>query len=243
MKRILLILKSTLFFSLICLFGCTQRSAFITVDPSVQPRQDLIVSAYPVEEFMEDSWRVELLMHHLFREYALPVESITEEYPEIMNALLINQYLLHLYSETKLSENELIEYYNNNIDLFRQEARYQIISVFTSQRSRALNFLRGVQEGEEFESLAKEMEPDIQLVHSGWYNLNELPSFLHELVENLEPGETSGLFQSGEGFYIIRLSSLQHGRVLSYGRVKEEIHKILIEKRMNQYLNEIIEEQ
>lgn len=239
MIRNLRILKNILFFSSLFFLGCVHHPTRVSVDPSVQPCRDMLEYYYPVEWSWEDAEAAEKFMRYLEKEYMPDIEFLISENTDVINALVINMYLHNLYESIQITETEKIEYYNENIHRFRDQPRYEIFSVFTSQRRQGLAFLRNIYEDEDFLEAVDKPLPDIQLVHSGWYLPDELPSFMLDLVKGLDPGETSGLYEAEEGFYIVHLSSLYQGRVLSFNNVKEEVREILRREKMKQQLGKI----
>ncbi len=212
----------------------------VTVKPSVLPRQDLIEWEVISEEVFEEADQYRAFLKYLSQDFEVFPEKLLQEYPAVMNALLINIYLQDVYNEIALTENELIAFYNDNPEIFTEESSFELVAVFTEDRQQALKVLQEVQDDKELISIVEKEKPDIQKFLDGRYTLHELPHFLEGVVQTLEAGETSGLYQTEEGFYIIHLISRQEGKLEPFENVKSDIQRMISRRKMVQHISEVM---
>jgi len=147
-----------------------------------------------------------------------------------------------------LNEDELIEYYTENKDSFKEvkEVRVQHILLNfpkTSDKTKikevyesASVIMIRINNGEDFGKLAKIYSQGTSANlggDMGWFKRGEITRFLEKVVFNLNVGDVSEIIKSRLGFHIIKLMDRKEGRVKPFEEVRDEIKKTLYEKKVD----------
>ncbi|MFC1800380.1 peptidyl-prolyl cis-trans isomerase [Candidatus Eisenbacteria bacterium] len=111
-------------------------------------------------------------------------------------------------SEIAITEDDLQEYYEDRREDLKSSARYKVSRILTSTADDARSALRRVESGEDFLEVSTEMAGmEARAEVSGeleWLTTGSIAVFDSALA-GLDPGEMTGIFESGSGFEILRL--------------------------------------
>jgi parvulin-like peptidyl-prolyl isomerase len=173
--------------------------------------------------------------------------------------LLAQNWQVHVAKEATVTEEEAREYYEaNHEDFWRPTAVWarHIGRGFSSaspteeekadEREMAEKALAEIESGRPFEDVAREYSTDPETaVHGGkMYEPPRgpvlegappemIPVAIQEVLFRLQPGETSGVFESPIGFHIIRVERREEERYLEFEEVEAAIkNSLLSEKRL-----------
>ncbi len=112
---------------------------------------------------------------------------------------------------------------------------------------KAESILNRIQAGEDFEELAREYSDDETSANLGgrlnWFPAGRYGQQIQDQIEDLEPGQTSGVFQIGNSWHIVRLEDVREAdrteqtarnearQMLHQQRSEEEVERFLREMR------------
>ena len=184
--------------------------------------------------------------------------SLTPDQDEIIrNDLAINMQVEtlreNIFAEIKHpTEEELIKYYSNNKDQFRDEDEVRASHIFKSvreveKREEIFNELCGIREkiinGLDFFEIAKSYsdkpEEEIDL---GYYKRGELMDEFEIITFSMKLGEVSPVFNTAHGFHLAKVTDRKTGLTKPYEDVKSIIKEELILLAQDKKLREYVEE-
>ena len=184
--------------------------------------------------------------------------SLTPDQDEIIrNDLAMNMQVEtlreNIFAEIKHpTEEELIKYYSNNKDQFRDEDEVRASHIFKSvreveKREEIFNELCGIREkiinGLDFFEIAKSYsdkpEEEIDL---GYYKRGELMDEFEIITFSMKPGEVSPVFNTTHGFHLAKVTDRKTGLTKPYEDVKSIIKEELILLAQDKKLREYVEE-
>ena len=184
--------------------------------------------------------------------------SLTPDQDEIIrNDLAMNMQVEtlreNIFAEIKHpTEEELIKYYSNNKDQFRDEDEVRASHIFKSvreveKREEIFNELCGIREkiinGLDFFEIAKSYsdkpEEEIDL---GYYKRGELMDEFEIITFSMKLGEVSPVFNTAHGFHLAKVTDRKTGLTKSYEDVKSIIKEELILLAQDKKLREYVEE-
>ena len=183
--------------------------------------------------------------------------SLTPDQDEIIrNDLAMNMQVEtlreNIFAEIKHpTEEELIKYYSNNKDQFRDEDEVRASHIFKSvreveKREEIFNELCGIREkiinGLDFFEIAKSYsdkpEEEIDL---GYYKRGELMDEFEIITFSMKPGEVSPVFNTTHGFHLAKVTDRKTGLTKPYEDVKSIIKEELILLAQDKKLREYVE--
>ena len=184
--------------------------------------------------------------------------SLTPDQDEIIrNDLAMNMQVEtlreNIFAEIKHpTEEELIKYYSNNKDQFRDEDEVRASHIFKSvreveKREEIFNELCGIREkiinGLDFFEIAKSYsdkpEEEIDL---GYYKRGELMDEFEIITFSMKLGEVSPVFNTAHGFHLAKVTDRKTGLTKPYEDVKSIIKEELILLAQDKKLKEYVEE-
>ena len=184
--------------------------------------------------------------------------SLTPDQDEIIrNDLAMNMQVEtlreNIFAEIKHpTEEELIKYYSNNKDQFRDEDEVRASHIFKSvreveKREEIFNELCRIREkiinGLDFFEIAKSYsdkpEEEIDL---GYYKRGELMDEFEIITFSMKLGEVSPVFNTAHGFHLAKVTDRKTGLTKPYEDVKSIIKEELILLAQDKKLREYVEE-
>lgn len=141
-----------------------------------------------------------------------------------------------------VDDSELVGYYNQNRERFRQPEEYKLKAIYVSSESRTAEEIEvrkseidtKIAAGEDLSALATEYgegpEKDSQ-GDLGSFKQGDLAPVLEEVVVELEVGEFSPWIQMPGGWYLLHLEEKEESRILPFEEAREEIQKMLYEQK------------
>ncbi len=162
----------------------------------------------------------------------------------IYENLLISKYLQNaVFKGVKVSEKEAYDYYKQHPEKFVQKERVRVHQILVDTEEKALQIREKLKKSSasEFEKLAKKysVAPEAKKGGDmGWYEKGDLPTEMENVVFSLSPGEISQVVKTALGYHIFRLDRKQRGRMLTFGEVRDEIKRKLLEEKREEKLKE-----
>lgn len=174
--------------------------------------------------------------------------TLTDMRNKVLNQLKIKYVINHaVRSKIYISPKEVTDYYENNMNQFRQNEHIMLESIFIPYdkgKAKALEVaekaLEKISSGERFNDVAQDYSksPSIGQVERG-----QLMPDIEDVVFALEEGEHSGLVEINTGVYIFQLIKKIPSKIAPLNEVKGSIENILYnEKFRNKFtdwLNEL----
>jgi parvulin-like peptidyl-prolyl isomerase len=168
-----------------------------------------------------------------------------QQFKELQTQTLLVARLLwrEVYSEIKVSPAELRQYYDENVEEFRQPAKVRYRQILLpvvdeadaeASRQRAERVMGELEQGAEFAELADRWSADSEGYPGGLHEVQvpeDAPDWRPQAVAELEEGETSGVRRVTGGFAITRLEHVVPARVLSFEEAQPQIRAALIRRK------------
>lgn len=175
------------------------------------------------------------------RECALKIEEMTSNY-------LAQEYVKReILDRIKIGDDEIQGYYREHLKEFIEpekiRARHILVKVNPKGKpedemkaeSKAKELLNRVEGGEDFAELAREFSEDPNTKAKGgdlWYfSRGRMTPEFEKIAFKLKVGEISPIVKTVFGFHIIKVEDKKLERVLEFNQVKNQIEKILKDKR------------
>jgi len=149
-------------------------------------------------------------------------------------------------SNVKVSEEEIRNFYDDNLDTFKEHGGIQIYHILVGSETEAEDILAKLNQGEDFSKLASEYSTCPSKENGGDLGLvNETTGFIKEFKEaalRLEPGEiTEQPVKTEFGYHIIKAGEKKEERTKAFEEVKNEIMLSLQQEKKYQVFNEYLE--
>ena len=192
----------------------------------------------------------ELINQEMF--YLEAVENDIEKQEDFVKELertkanMIKQYAIgKLLNDAKVEEEEIVKYYEENTDRFKQAEGARASHILVKEEEKANEILKEMNEGLSFEEAAvkystcpsKEQGGDL-----GQFTKGQMVPEFETVAFNMEKGEISKPVKTQFGYHIIKLVEKVEASVKSLDEVKEQIRLLLIGMKQNElYLNKTAE--
>jgi len=145
------------------------------------------------------------------------------------NKTLMKMFLKNVLSrEVEISEDELMDFYQDNQYDFSRPARYKVQQITLKTEIEAEEIKKELIKGADFSWMAKSISFDNYASVGGmigWRVKEQLPEELKEVVIELEPGEISDVMKSGDFFRIYRLQEKIDNKVEEFVKIRRAVHK------------------
>ena len=136
--------------------------------------------------------------------------------------IVISPYKIQSYYQTHQEEFKIGDQVKLRMIVLNKES-----SDDTATRQKANDILDQIKKGSSFESLATAYSQDSQHQGSDWIETSVLRKELADAVASLQPGETSGIIETPDNCYILRLDDRRTTHVKSLADVRPDIEKTL----------------
>lgn len=160
--------------------------------------------------------------------------------------LLSKLYLHELGRTTKISDDEMKNYYSENPSMFRLPDMCRIREILVSDEKLAENLSRLIAACHDIKELAKEYssqapqgsesEEGIRVARNTW-------GIVGETAFSMQPGEVSSPIKlDSTKFAVIKLLGFESGRLKSYDEAREEIHSQMLDEKIRSQMGQILSE-
>ncbi len=174
------------------------------------------------------------------------------------NELLAMEFVREkVINNIKVSEEDIRQYYNANIEKFKQKesvrARHILIkvpenadaTVREKARKKAEDLLKRVKAGEDFKKLASEYSEDPGSAKKGgdlgYFTRGRMVKPFEDAAFSLKPGEVSGIVKTKFGYHIIKVLDKKPGGVMPLDAVRGVIKKKVIQELTRSGVRDFIE--
>ena len=188
----------------------------------------------------------EVLYQEAKKKGLLEKKEIVAKLEDFRRAMVIDALLEEaLRGKNEVSENEIRQYYKDNVNLFTEPKEVKVRHIFVNSDPVLEEVVIKLQKGENFEKLASTYNVDKSREDGGnigWIKRGQLsPAFAQyeEVAFSLrKKGEVGNVIKTPVGYYIIRLEDTRGSTVKSFDQVKEKIRFFLqAKKKQDAYLD------
>lgn len=181
-----------------------------------------------------------------FKEF-LASQNITEERfkEQVKKDLIIFKYKEKVVEDVKVSEEDIREYYDNNIKEFKND-QVRASHILLDTREEAEMVLQKIKNGEDFNKLAEEYSVDPSVKSNkgdlGYFGYGEMVKPFEEAAFALEAGEVSDIVKTQFGYHIIKVHDKKIVEPTPFHEVKEDIKNMLLYNARETKYNQVVKE-
>ncbi len=172
---------------------------------------------------------------------------------QILQSKLVNR---KVKSNVVITDEDIREYHEAHPKMGHSETKYHLKNIFMACgdsvdaadrkeiRQRMEKALNELNDGRSFEAVARKYSEGSNASDGGelgTFSLNDLQQKLREVIQNLDPGEISGIVETDQGFQIFYVSEIVKPTDKALESVYDEIRKQLYEQAVNEKFQEWIE--
>lgn len=154
----------------------------------------------------------------------------------VIDGVKAQKYLdLKLYKDIDVTDAEIREYYNKNIDQYRRSSEVLLHEIVVKERDKAYEILKALNKSPESfaqiaikESISRDAKNGGQM---GYYEKGTLPKDMEDVVFALDLNRISPVVDSPYGYHIFKITKVKKERLLFLEKVKDDIkNKLLSDK-------------
>jgi peptidyl-prolyl cis-trans isomerase C len=206
-----------------------------------------------VLEFYKKQYGSEDKLVEAIKRIHLDIEGLKKE---IEKDLVVAEFKrVYIEGKSKVSEAELIEYYEKNRENFREPDKVKLREIFIAvpydadyetiekKKVKAEAVLKKAKAGEDFAELAWKYSEDPYAVKGGdigYIHSGRLAPELEKTAFKLKPGEVSGLIEVKAGYFIIKVEEIIPSKLLDFDEIKDKLRKDLENRRKKEIRQELI---
>ncbi|NWF98202.1 MAG: peptidyl-prolyl cis-trans isomerase [Nitrospirae bacterium] len=135
---------------------------------------------------------------------------------------------------SKINDDELKKYYNDNIGKFKQPESYRLRLISVKEEKKAQDILEKLKQGEDIEQLATTMSEDAYRVKggdTGYIHKGRMHPELEDTASKMKIGEISDILKVQGMFYIIKLEDKKPEHTVAFDEIKVKLKKELEDKK------------
>lgn len=162
---------------------------------------------------------------------------------EFTKSNLLKNYAMHkLFSDIKVDDEEIKDYYDNNKEAVKKPKTYKASHILVEDEDTAKKVIDEIENGKDFEVAADEYSID-KAAKGG--NLGEFPKGtmvkeFEDALDKLDEGEVSQPVKTQFGFHVIKLDHVHEAYLPEFDEIKDRIHDtLLMIKRQEKYLEKV----
>jgi len=160
---------------------------------------------------------------------------------DIKRQLMMNSILEETRSQLSISDEELLEYYNENKESFLEPEQVHARHILVETEEEANNLLLQLKEGlTDFAELAKEKSIGPSAPNGGdlgFFTKGQMVKEFEDAAFSLDPGEISGVVQTQFGYHIIKCEETKEEYYPTFEEAKEQISNTLRSQRENEAIS------
>ena len=163
---------------------------------------------------------------------------------DIKRQLMINSILEETRNQISISDEELLEYYNENKESFLEPEQVHARHILVETEEEANNLLLQLKEGlTDFAELAKEKSIGPSAPSGGdlgFFSRGQMVKEFEDTAFSLEPGEISDVVQTQFGYHIIKCEEKKEEYSPAFEEAKERISNTLRYQKENEAISTFI---
>jgi parvulin-like peptidyl-prolyl isomerase len=174
---------------------------------------------------------------------------------EVLRARMIRNSLVQKYvdkeftGKVNVTDKEIQDYYQKNIDLFKQPFQMQVSQIFIQSdpkggdsrkkelRGKAEKILKNLKDDQDFADLAREYSDGPTKNKGGdlgYLRKGQLEKQFESKIFALKKGEITDVIETEYGFHIFKVTDIKPETMLAYENVKEKVKKFLVDEKIKQ---------
>jgi len=199
-----------------------------------------------INNYLQQWIEMELIYRDALRLGMDNKEEIIAEFENAKREILVRNYLERKLSATeRLTENEALEYYNENKESYMLPGdEIRALHILVSTADEANSALRRIRNGEDFEAVAREVSSDFsdnQRIDLGYFRKDDIVPDIAQRVFSYRVGSLTRALQSEFGFHVFKiLDKKQKGSLREFEEVRDQIIARLRSIRKNENYRELI---
>jgi len=167
------------------------------------------------------------------------------------NTLLAGRLINEITKDIYISDRDVEAFYNQNKEVFKGSAEFKVKELAVDTLSRAQEISSRLSQGEDFSSLARQYSVlpsskdggDLGFIKFDPTGPNKKFDKFWIMISNMEPGTISSPFKGDDGkYYIVKLEEKKGGEVIPLSKIKDELKKLLEEKKKKEKVDEFVNE-
>ncbi|OGD15176.1 hypothetical protein A2V47_00110 [Candidatus Atribacteria bacterium RBG_19FT_COMBO_35_14] len=170
--------------------------------------------------------------------------TLTQLKEDIKRQLIINKVLAEIRSQVSISDEDLLEYYNENKESLIEPEQVHARHILVKTEEEANTLLLQIKEGlADFSELAKEKSTDSSAPSGGdlgFFTRGRMVKEFEDAAFSLEPGEISDVVQTQFGYHIIKCEEKKEEYSPAFEEIKEQISNALKSQRENEAISVFI---
>jgi parvulin-like peptidyl-prolyl isomerase len=167
--------------------------------------------------------------------------TLTQLEEDIKRQLMINSILEETKNQVTITDDELLEYYNENKESFFEPEKIHARHILVETEEEASNLLLQLKEGlTDFAELAKEISIGPSAPSGGdlgFFARGQMVKEFEDAAFSLEPGEISGVVKTQFGYHIIKCEEKKDEHSPTFEEAKEKISNTLRYQRENEAIS------
>jgi parvulin-like peptidyl-prolyl isomerase len=178
---------------------------------------------------------------------------------EVLRARMIRNSLVQKYvdkeftDKVNVTDKEIQDYYQKNIDLFKQPFQTRVSQIFIQSdpkggdsrkkelRGKAEKILKNLKDDQDFADLAREYSDGPTKNKGGdlgYLRKGQLEKQFESKIFALKKGEITDVIETEYGFHIFKVTDIKPETILAYENVKEKVKKFLVDEKIKQEADE-----
>lgn len=193
---------------------------------------------------LEELIRQQLLVEAAEKQGIHQQKEIVDAMEEFRTTLLVQELATRLTQNIQATEQDARDFYNENMDLFREDMQWRIREILVSDENRARGILIELLQGADFASMARSHSSAPTAARGGdtGFVVEFEDPQVNNMVLTLEPGGISSVFRGQGGFYIIKLEEKLGGVAQPFEQVKDDLIEGLAMIRQQEVILDYLEE-
>ena len=179
----------------------------------------------------------ELLSQKIEKENQLTLLALEHEKRSAKAAQMVSKILKNFPSDELVNSA-----YQNLTDQLKGSLEYNASHILVKEEDQAKNILKDLNEGKDFEDLAKKHSEGPTAKNGGklnWFHLNTMvPEFSTALMV-LSEGDVSQPVKTKFGWHVIKLNETREKKIPSLEKVRPQLVQNLRQRKINDYLNSL----
>ncbi|MCK5767028.1 MAG: peptidylprolyl isomerase [Candidatus Atribacteria bacterium] len=173
-------------------------------------------------------------------------KEIAKQIDDMTNQILIQGLIQKEVLETaKVTDEEAIEYYNNNQAEFTEKEQVHLFNILVETEEEANSVLEELNSGKDFSEVAKEKSTGPSADQGGdlgYITRGSIIPEIEEVVFTLEIDSITDVIKSDYGFHILKISEKKPEELKSFDDVRESIIQNLLPEKQKSTFDNLIEE-
>jgi len=160
---------------------------------------------------------------------------------DVKRQLMINSILEETRNQITITDDELLEYYNENKESLHEPEQIHARHILVKTEEEANNLLLQLKEGvTDFAEMAKEKSIGPSAPSGGdlgFFARGQMVKEFEDAAFSLDPGEISGVVQTQFGYHIIKCEDKKEEYSPTFEEAKEKINNTLKQQRENEAIS------